>query len=128
MIEYNSPIPILECAVLVATMTVPTTVVTQPKKPEKSEAYGSDYFNGSVIHDAQTAMERCTLWPKIYYEWDEVRPDPPEITEAEVGAMLDDIDLDVDQSQKYMNCTNDIKSVNVTTTAKTIDHDIRQSE
>ena len=45
--------------------------------------------------------------------------------------MLDDVDLDFDQSQttstkqKYMNCTNDIKSVNVTTTAKTIDHDSR---
>ena len=66
-------------------------------------------------------MVRRTLWPKTYYEWDELWPYPPEITEAEVGAMLDNIDLDFDQSQttsakqKYMNCTNDIKSVNVST-------------
>ena len=72
----------------------------------------------------------------------------PEITEAEVGAMLDNIDLDFDQSytlrcshsdtehsaeqttstkEKYMNCTNDIKSVNVAASAKTIDHDNRLS-
>ena len=35
-------------------------------------------------------------WAKTYYEWDDVWP---EITEAEVGAMLDDIDLDFDQRQ-----------------------------
>ena len=65
----------------------------------------------------QTTMVRCTLWPKTYYEWYEVWPNPPEIAEAEVGTMLDNIDLDFDQSQttstkqKYTNCTNDIKSV-----------------
>ena len=115
-------------------MTVPTTVVTPPEKPEESETHGSDYFNSSVTYDVQTAMERCTLWPKTFFEWDEVWADPPEIAEAEVGAMLDNIDLDFDQSQttstkqKYMNCTNEIKSVNITTTAKTINHDIRPSE
>ena len=51
------------------------------------------------------------VWPKTYYEWDELWPDPPEITEAEVGAMLDDFD-----------CTNDIKSVNITNTSQIIDH------
>ena len=137
VVEYDAPAPILEYAASMTTMTVPTTFVTQPEKPEKpekpeeSETHGSDHFNSSVTYDVQTAMVRCTLWPKTYYEWDEVWPDPPEITEAEVGAMLDNIDLDFDQSQttsteqKYTNCTNDIKSVNVATTAKTIDHDNR---
>ena len=73
----------------------------------------------------QTAMVQCTLWPtvaetevwpKTNYEWYEVWPNPPETTEAEVDTMLDNIDLDFDQSQttftkqKYTNCTNDIKS------------------
>ena len=71
---------------------------------------------------------------KDFYEWDEVWPDPIEFTEAEVGAMLENIDMDFDQSQtsstkqKYTNCTNDIKSVNVATTAKTIDHDNRLND
>ena len=60
--------------------------------------------------------------------WYDAMPDPSEITEAEVGAMLDDIDLDFDEGQKSTNFTNNIKSVNVTTTDKTIDHDIRSSE
>ena len=73
----------------------------------------------SVKNGVQTVMVRRTLWPtvadsevwpKTYYEWDELWPDPPEITEAEVGAMLDDFD-----------CTNDVKSVNITNTSKTID-------
>ena len=109
-------------------MTVPTTVVTHPEEPGESETQESDYFNSSVTYDVQAAMVRCMLWPKTCYEWDELWPDPPEITEAEVGAMLDDIDLDFDQGQKYTNCTNNIKSVNVTTTAKTIDHEIKSSE
>ena len=64
----------------------------------------------------QTARVRCMLWPKTNYEWYEVWPNPPEITEAEVDTMLDNIDLDFDQiqttstKQKYTNCTNDTKS------------------
>ena len=48
-------------------------------------------------------------WPKTYYEWDEVWPDPPEITEAEVGVMLDDIDLDFDQRQTDYICEMNMK-------------------
>ena len=95
----------------------------RPEKPEESDAHGSDSFNSSVMYGVQTAMVRRTLWPtvadaevwpKTYYEWDELLPDPPEITVAEVGAMLDDFD-----------CTNDVKSVNITNTSKTTDHDNR---
>ena len=48
-------------------------------------------------------------WPKTYYEWDEVWPDPPEITEAKVGVMLDDIDLDFDQRQTDYTCEMNTK-------------------
>ena len=48
-------------------------------------------------------------WPKTYDEWDEVWPDPPEITEAEVGVMLDDIDLDFDQRQTDYICEMNTK-------------------
>ena len=48
-------------------------------------------------------------WPKTYYEWDEIWPDPPEITEAEVGVMLDDIDLDFDQRQRDYICEMNTK-------------------
>ena len=46
----------------------------------------------------QTARVRCTLWPKTYYEWHEVWPNPPETTGAEVDTTLDNIDLDFDQN------------------------------
>ena len=64
----------------------------------------------------QTAVLRCTLWPNTYYEWYKVWPNPPETTEGKFDTMLDNIDLNFDQSQttstkqKYTNCTNDIKS------------------
>ena len=95
----------------------------RPKTPEKSDAHGSGSFKSSVTYGVQTAMVRGTLWPtvadeevwpKTYYEWNELWPDPLGITEEEVGAMLDDFD-----------CTNDVKPVNITNTSKTIDPDIR---
>ena len=65
----------------------------------------------------QTARVRCTLWPKTYYEWYGVLPNPPETTEAEVDTMLDNIDLDFDQNQttstkhKYINCRTNPSSI-----------------
>ena len=70
VVEYDAPAPILEYAASVTTMTVPTTVVTQPEKPvkpEESETHGSDYFNSSVTYDVQTALVRCMLWPESDY-------------------------------------------------------------
>ena len=76
VVEYDAPAPTVEYAASVTTMTVPTTAVSQ------AVAHGSDYFSSSGTYDVwyavgiQTAVVRYTFWPKTYYEWDAVWPDP----------------------------------------------------